>query len=286
MHTIELRNGSRLAYRDQGEGPVMLLVHGWGVSGELFDGQLSALSDRFRVIVPDLPGHGASGVFPAGAGFGDLADAVAELISELQLRSIALLGWSLGAMVVWDLLARHPESDIAALITVDMVPRVLNDDGWNFGLREGRDYHAFDRDIEFIHSDWPGYIDLMAPRLVSPGADQPAPHLLSRIKASAIANHAPSMAKLWELLVEQDFREFLPRINIPTLVITGGRSALYSVASGQWVARQIPAARFEVFEGGGHAPHLDQPQRFNQLLAEFVSSGIKHTAGAHGTNKI
>lgn len=283
MNTVELRNGSRLAYRDQGRGPVMLLVHGWGVSGELFGEQLSALADRFRVIVPDLPGHGASGVFPASGGFEDLADAIAQLIEQLQLRSFTLLGWSLGALVVWDLVARYPQADIAALVTVDMVPRILNDDGWSFGLREGRDHHAFDREIELIRSDWPAYVDLLAPRLVSPGADTPAPELLARIKAAAIANHPPSMAKLWELLVEQDFRSLLPKLTFPTLVITGGRSALYSVASGEWVAGQIPSARFEIFEGGGHAPHLDQPQRFNQLLADFVTSGTRQTAGAQST---
>lgn len=280
MHTIELKNGSLLAYRDQGEGPVMLLVHGWGVSGELFDEQVSALSDRFRVIVPDIPGHGASGVFPVGAGFQALADALEELISRLQLRAIVLLGWSLGAMVVWDLLARYPELDIKALVIVDMVPRILNDGEWNFGLREGQDHHAFDREIELIENDWPAYVNLLAPQLISPGSDRPATDLLAIIKAAAISNHAPSMARLWALLVEQDFRAILPNITIPTLVITGGRSALYSVASGQWVAAQIPRSEFVIFESGGHAPHLDQPQRFNQLLAEFVFPGNKPTAGA------
>ena len=92
MHTIELRNGARLAYRDHGEGPVILLVHGWGVSGELFSEQVSALSGRFRVVVPDLPGHGASDALPANAKFSALSQALGELVSQLKLADVCLVG--------------------------------------------------------------------------------------------------------------------------------------------------------------------------------------------------
>lgn len=285
MHTIELRNGSRLAYRDHGKGPVMLLVHGWGVSGELFDEQVSALAGRFRLVVPDLPGHGASGEFTAGSAFASLADSLAELIATLKLDRICLLGWSLGAMVAWDLLQRHPESDIAALVTVDMVPRLLNDAEWTFGLRAGTDHHAFDREIELIETDWPAYVELLAPRLSNPTAAGSAPSLMTRIKHSAINNHAASMARIWSLMVEQDFRTFLPKISIPTLVVSGRQSALYRVPAGEWVAGQIPAARFELFTRSGHAPHLDEPQRFNQLLADFALKSFEPTASGRTGNQ-
>lgn len=270
MQTIDLADGNQLAYRDQGSGPVMVLVHGWGVSGELFDDQLQGLSDRFRVVVPDLPGHGASSEFATDAEFSSLADAVAELIRQLKLDSACLVGWSLGALVAWDVLNRHRDLKISGLVTIDMVPRVLNDGDWQYGLREGEDYHAFDRDIEMILEDWPAYTDLLAPRWLGLGAGKSLSDLLLRVKAAAQSNQPDSMANIWRLLVEQDLRPALGEIQLPTLVITGGQSALYAVPAGEWLVEHMPSARLEVFEDSGHAPHLDQPQRFNQLLAEFT----------------
>lgn len=270
MQTIDLADGNQLAYRDQGSGPVMVLVHGWGVSGELFDDQLQGLSDRFRVVVPDLPGHGASSEFATDAEFSSLADAVAELIRQLKLDSACLVGWSLGALVAWDVLNRHRDLKISGLVTIDMVPRVLNDGDWQYGLREGEDYHAFDRDIEMILEDWPAYTDLLAPRWLGLGAGKSLSDLLLRVKAAAQSNQPDSMANIWRLLVEQDLRPALGEIQLPTLVITGGQSALYAVPAGEWLVEHMPSARLEVFENSGHAPHLDQPQRFNQLLAEFT----------------
>ncbi|HET6564257.1 MAG TPA: alpha/beta hydrolase [Xanthomonadales bacterium] len=272
MHTIELKNGSRLAYRDQGEGPAILLVHGWGVSGELFDEQLSELSGRFRIIVPDLPGHGASSLLPENAGFSDLADALAELLRQLSLDAVCLVGWSLGAMVCWDLLNRHSGLGVNGLVTIDMVPRLLNDSDWQFGLREGTDYHAFDRDIELILSDWPAYTDMLAPRWLGAMPGSALPGLLERVKVSARSNQAQSMANIWKLLVEQDQRSALSNIQQPTLVVMGGQSSLYDVPAGEWIVSQMPRARLEIFRESGHAPNLDQPTRFNQLLADFTST--------------
>lgn len=285
MHTIELKNGKQLAYRDQGHGPVMLLVHGWGVSGDLFDDQVRGLSDRFRLVVPDLPGHGASGDYPDDAEFSSLADAIAEIIEKLQLKSVCLVGWSLGAMISWDLLSRYKDLDISGLVTIDMVPRLLNNGDWLFGLRAGLDHHAFDRDIEMILDDWPAYTELLAPRWLGPGAGDALPELLARVKAAASTNQARSMANIWKQLVEQDFSSDLAKIDVPALVIMCGQSSLYEVPAGDWIVKQMPTARLEVFPESGHAPHLDQPQRFNKLLANFTSNQIAQSAAKHGNHR-
>jgi pimeloyl-[acyl-carrier protein] methyl ester esterase len=187
--------------------------------------------------------------------------------------------------VAWDVLHRHQDLNFSGLVTIDMVPRVLNDSGWQYGLREGEDYHAFDHDIEMILDDWLAYTDLLAPRWLGLGAGKALPDLLLRVKAAARSNQPDSMANIWRLLVEQDLRPALGDIQLPTLVITGGQSALYDVPAGEWLVEHMPSARLEVFEDSGHAPHLDQPQRFNQLLAEFTSNINEHTAGIHGTHK-
>jgi pimeloyl-[acyl-carrier protein] methyl ester esterase len=276
--TLRRTSDNQLAYREAGPAlapdadarPSILLVHGWGVSGALFGAQLDALSADFRVVAPDLPGHGASAPFPPGAGFHWLADRLAALIAELGLRDLCLVGWSLGAMVAWDLLSRHPAAPVRGLVTIDMVPRLLNDPDWQFGLRTGRDYHVFDRQIELMRTDWPACTDLFVPRIFAPGNSAWRRRAISRVKAIALDSDPPSMAALWQLMAAQDFRAGLAGMHVPALVIAGARSRLYREAAARWIAAQLPDARLRLFDGSGHAPHLEQPEEFNRALADFA----------------
>jgi pimeloyl-ACP methyl ester carboxylesterase len=73
-------------------------------------------------------------------------------------------------------------------------------------------------------------------------------------------------------MAEQDFRAVLPGISLPTLVVAGLHSRLYGIAAGEWVSDQIPRARLEIFSRSGHAPHMEEPGLFNQMLSAFVHS--------------
>jgi pimeloyl-ACP methyl ester carboxylesterase len=158
---LKRTSDNQLAYREAGLAedsapdtqPSILLVHGWGVSGALFETQLEALSGGFRVVAPDLPGHGASAPVPPEAEFGWLADSLAMLIADLRMSEVCLVGWSLGAMVAWDLLSRYSDVPVRRLVTIDMVPRLLNDPAWSYGLRAGSDHHVFDRNIQWMLDD-------------------------------------------------------------------------------------------------------------------------------------
>lgn len=266
---------NQLSCRDEGPADggaqTILLVHGWGVSGALFEQQVSGLSARFRVIVPDLPGHGGSQAWPPAAPFSHLADCLGELITELKLSKVCLVGWSLGALVAWDLLRRHPGVPVAGLVTVDMVPRLLNDGQWTHGLRVGQDRHVFDRMLELVRWDWPACVALFVPRIFA-AAGERRERLIARATAIALQNDPRSMAEIWGLLVEQDLRADLAGIDVPTLVVAGARSQLYRTAAAEWIAGQMPRARLRVFDDSGHAPHLEQADEFNQALADFAGS--------------
>ncbi|GMR14732.1 MAG: alpha/beta hydrolase [Gammaproteobacteria bacterium] len=274
VKTIQCSPGIALAYRDEGLGTPILLVHGWGVSGALFKAQIDGLSDRYRLIAPDLPGHGASGVFPANGSFSILADNIAELVSELDLKNVVLAGWSLGAMISWDLLLRYPELDIAGLVTIDMVPRLLSEQDWQYGLRSGSGIHVFDPHVEAMNTNWPEFATQFVRNMFSSLPDAQTQELTDSSCAVALSNDPGSLAQIWMRMAEQDFRESLPGIAIPALIMAGQHSQLYSVTASEWVASRMPQARLIKFSRSGHAPHMEEPERFNRLLTDFVDSVV------------
>ena len=272
MNTYSLATGERLAYQDEGRGPPILLIHGWGVSGRLFAPQVAALAGRFRLVVPDMLGHGESNPFTPETQFSRMADSLAGLISHLELRSVCVVGWSMGALVGWDLLRRYPQLDIAGVVTVDMVPRVLNGQGWSLGLREGKDHHVFDRHLALMRSDWPAFAELFISRMFAPGNRATRTDLLEAAKREALRNDPNSMANIWAVMVEQDFTAEVARFDQPSLVLSGSHSSLYGSAAGRWLSEHLPQARWVEFAESGHAPNMEQPEEFNRELSAFVDS--------------
>jgi len=274
LKSIQCSPGLSIAYRDEGRGTSILLVHGWGVSGTLFSGQFDALKDRYRLLAPDLPGHGASGVFPANGSFSLLADNIAELILKTELKNVVLVGWSMGALISWDLLLRYPELDIKGLVTIDMVPRLLNEPDWQHGLRSGSGIHVFDPHVEAMNRNWPEFAALFVQKIFSSMPGAPVREFIDRCCKVALSNDPDSLARIWMQMAEQDFRQSLPAIAIPTIVVAGLYSQLYQVAASEWVAAQIPRARLIKFYRSGHAPHMEEPGRFNHMLSEFADSVV------------
>ncbi len=265
---LELADGARLRYRATGAGRPLVFVHGWGMGGAAFEQQHREMSQRFRVVSFDLRGHGGSSPLAEGQGLGTLGGDLAELLAALNLDQVVLIGWSLGAMVCWEALARSPER-VGALVVVDMVPRILNDSSWNLGLRAGSDASVYAASIARMRQDWPAYTRVFVPRIF---ARDSASELTEHARALAVGNDPESMALLWAAMVEADYRGLLPDMPVPTLIVYGERSQLYRPAAAHALAAAIPGAR-TIGVAAGHAPHLEQPETFNRIIEQFADLG-------------
>jgi len=268
---LHLNDGGSLDYSEAGSGLPILLLHGWGLGKDAFSAQLRGLGSRFRLIAPDLRGHGASSTAPRNDGIAALADDARQLLESLDLDNVVVVGWSMGAMVAWQLLQGAAADRISGLVVIDMVPRILSDDDWPHGLRQGVDASVFDLDVQRMLESWESYVAEFVPRNVARGREQARGPILARLREIAAANDVGSMARLWRSLADQDMRETATRLTIPTLIVYGERGQLYGAGAFQWMTRQIPHSRCVGFADSGHAPQLEEPDRFNALLAEFVS---------------
>jgi pimeloyl-ACP methyl ester carboxylesterase len=227
-----------------------------------FDRQ-RALADAFRVIAVDLRGHGRSPAGPVPPTIRLLAEDVAGLARALRLDGAVGVGWSLGAAVLWRVLAGPDSGRFDGAVVVDMTPRVLNDQDWDLGL--SRD--TCEARSRAIGEDFPAFAAAAGRAIFATpgaGADQAA--------AAFAANDPTAIGALWESLVEEDFRPLLASIRQPTLVVHGAHSHLYGADTAGHLVAALPSARVVTFDRSGHAPHLEQPELFNATLCEFAAA--------------
>jgi len=258
-------DGASIAYRDEGAGRPIVLLHGFMAHGGFFRGQRPLAADH-RLITIDLRGHGES---PANGHIPEverIAADIAELAAALDLHDAIGVGWSLGATVLWRVLASAAGQRFAGAVIVDMTARVCNDDGWALGLAQ----ETCAARAAAISDDFRNFAAGAAQAMFA----QPVRAELREVADWASAEFARSdpaaMAAVWASLVDQDLRGLIAGIRQPTLVVHGGRSQLYGDGTAAHLVATLPDARVLRFEASGHAPHLEEPDRFNHALTEFV----------------
>jgi len=259
----------RTALTDIGSGPALVFLHGWSVDRSFFAAQESLAIEGFRVIAPDLPGHGDRDIGATPTTMAGLADDLSALLSDLRLEAATLVGWSMGATVALDLLSRHGTTGIAGLVIVDMTPKVPNAPDWSHGLSSGQGLADAMDAAGRMEEDWPRYAPRIARAMFSPGRTEVDP-LIHRA-AERIAMRDPEvMALIWRSLVEADHRATVESLRMPVLAVAGSESQLYRPDVARWIAAHAREGKAVEIQGAGHAPHLEQPTVFNEALAAFA----------------
>ena len=266
MQSFTTSDGARIAYRETGRGTPVVLLHGLMAHAGFFEAQ-AALADDFRIIAIDLRGHGESAAAAGEApGVERMAADVAELAEALALEGAIGVGWSLGATILWHVLAGPAGRRFAGAVVVDMTARVRNDDEWDLGLSP----EACEARSIAIRDDFESFA-LTAGQAIfaQPVAAEHRP-LADWASRQFARNDPGAMASVWASLVRQDVRALLDRIQHPTLIVHGGRSELYGEDTASHLVATLPHARAVRFEHSGHAPHLEEPELFNATLKDFA----------------
>jgi pimeloyl-ACP methyl ester carboxylesterase len=260
-------DGAAIAFDEEGEGRPLLLLHGL-MAHRGFFAQQRGLAADFRLITLDLRGHGESRGNGAALTIERLAGDVAELADHLDLCDAVVVGWSLGASVLFRLLAGPAARRFAGAVIVDMTPRVLNDGDWTLGL--SRD--VVEARAAAIRDDFASFATAAGAAIFAqPIADDGRP--LATWAGSEFARNDPAaIGALWASLAHEDFRPLLARIGQPTLVVHGAQSHLYGSGTADHLVAALPDARAVAFHHSGHAPHLEQPELFNRTLKAFAAS--------------
>ncbi len=267
-------DGASLHYLEAGSGLPLVMIPGWSQSAEQFKYQIDGLSDRYRCIAVDMRGHGDSEKLGYGYKIQRLAKDVYELLTALRLYDVALLGHSMGCSVIWCYWDLFGADRLGKMILVDEPAFLTSNPTWSKAEIESSgavfDLEAVMNTCNTLAGpDGEALTIKIIGRLVTDSISEEEKAWIIQQNLKLPRQHA---ATLFYNHCAQDWRDVIPRIDIPTLVV-GGEVSPVPWKSQVWIHDQIPGSKFDLFkkdEGGGHFMFIEGAERFNKVVAEFL----------------
>ena len=248
--------------REFGQGPSVLLVHGYPLDGAMWSGVARSLSERFRVFKLDLPGHGENPA-PAGGTMEDYAGFLEAVLTQVK-GPAGIAAFSMGGYALLSLLRRSP-SNAAALALVDTRARADDEAG-----RTGREAA-----IQAVRAGGAaGIVDAMVEKLLS-AAGRSNEGLVERLRRIILRQKPEALeSDLAAMRDRPDSVDLLPGISVPTLVITGEADVITPPSEGESMASAIPGARYLQIPGAGHLTPMERPGAVASSLAEHFAATL------------
>ncbi|MHB8972693.1 MAG: alpha/beta fold hydrolase [Pirellulaceae bacterium] len=251
-----------VAQRGHGHGKALLLVHGFPLDHQMWQGQLAELGDEFRVIAPDLRGFGRSSEAMGTVTMQQYADDLAELLDALQVdQPVALCGLSMGGYIAWQFWRRHA-ARLSHLIVCDT--RAAADTPEAAQTRRQTAARVLAEGTAVL-------VDAMLPKLFAERTQRQRSVVLAATEQVIRSAHPAGVAAaLHGMAAREDATPWLPAITVPTLVICGQQDVISPVTEMEQIALAIPAAEFVVIPACGHMAPLEDPVHVNKAMRGFL----------------
>ena len=257
-----------MAFDDRGEGsPALVLLHGFPFNRTMWREQVEALSGTYRIIAPDLRGHGET----SGAGdrlptMEEMARDVAALLDVLRIEPATVVGLSMGGYVALAFSRLFPER-VRALVLADTRAQ-----GDTEEAKRGREETA----TRALREGMLPVVDVMLPKLLAPETLASRPEVVERVREMMLGTTAAgAAAALRAMAVRTDQTGFLSAIVAPTLIIVGSDDRLTPPLDAEKMRREIRGSQLEVIEGAGHVSNIERPAEFNRALASFLRRALE-----------
>jgi len=267
MLFLDTKAGGRVCYQQQGSGRPLLFIHGWCMSGQVWQLQ-QALADQYRLVTFDLRGHGCSTV-PVGGmeGFAGYGADLVDLMEALDLQDAVLVGWSLGAQVLLKAYAAIA-SRLAGIVLVGATPRFSAAPHFPFGLppkeAEGMRLKVrrnLERTLDGFHRQL-----FVAGELGDPQVAATVNAILARVPVPSAAAALDGL----EALMTAEMLHEAASVSCPALLLHGDQDPICLPQASAWLAEQMPASRRLLYPACGHAPFLSRADQFNHDLRQFM----------------
>jgi len=263
-----------LYYEDHGAGKPVVLIHGWPLSGASWEKQLPALLEAgYRVITYDRRGFGHSSQPTSGYDYDTFAEDLNKLMTKLELRDVALVGFSMGGGEVARYLGTYGSDRVQKAVFLASVPPFLlktpdNPAGVDGGVFDGiKKAIAADR-LAFLSKFLADFynVDVLRGERISEQAVQ----FSWNVAAGASPKGSLDCVSAWYT----DFRKDLPRVNVPTLVVHGDSDRILPIeVTGKRTQEAVKGSRLVVVKGGPHGLNWTHAEQVNRELLDFLRQG-------------
>ena len=258
-------NGVDIAYRFDGpqDGRVLLVANSLMANGSMWDWNVPALADRYRVLRYDKRGHGKSGVTPGPYSIAQLADDAVGLLDVLKIEKVHFMGLSIGGMIGQQLGARYPERILSLSLcntASEMPPRSLWEDRFQTACSQGL----------------AGLVDGTIGRWFTAPFVERAPHDIEKVRQMILATNVDGYIGCGSAVRDMAQSTMLLKIKAPTLVLSGRHDPACTVDQGIVLNRLIDGSQMVIIEDAAHLSNIEQPARFNQAVREFIDSVDNH----------
>jgi pimeloyl-ACP methyl ester carboxylesterase len=261
---IRVSETVEIAYRECGNGEPLIMLHAFPLSQKMWDAQFNYFAQTHRPITFDWRGFGESSIGSEISTMENFADDAAQLMTALQVEKATLCGLSMGGYAALAFYRKYPQR-VSALILAD--------------TRAGADSEEGKRTryeiAEMVRQSGASRIaDKMIPQLISEKTQQKNSETAIWIRNIIEANSPPAIAAALRGMAErQDSSDLLSVINCPTLIIVGSNDVLTPPVESEKMANQIRHSQLEIIDEAGHLSNIENPEKFNQVAAEFLKRG-------------
>ena len=253
--------GFTVGYTDQGNGTPLVFVHAFPLSKAMWQPQVDALEDSYRVITIDLRGHAESAKFLWNDTLDDYAADVIGLLDHLGIAQAVFVGLSMGGYTLFSLYKNYPDR-VQAMVLADTRAQADSEEG-----KAGRRAMA-----QVAFKDGTSSIaDVMLPKLLAPSTIKHRPEIVEQVRQMILQTPAAGIiVDLMAMAARPDSTDLLSLITCPTLVIVGEDDQATPVAESQYIAQRIPGSTFVTIPQAGHLSNFEHTTAFNQALDSFL----------------
>lgn len=253
-------SGRTIAFERRGQGPPLVLLHGACGDSRDWRLQLEGLSDAFTVIAWDAPGCGRSWDPPEDYGLAGYADCLAEFVGVLGLERPHLLGLSFGSGLALELFRRHPGLPRTLVLASAYA-------GWagSLGRREAEERRQWG--LHSAERPRDEFVDDFCDTLFTPSTP---PEVVDETIAVLRDFRPAGLRAMANAFADADLRDFLPEIDVPTLLLYGDADKRSPVAVGEDLHARIPGSKLVVLAGPGHVANIEAPELFNDEVRSFL----------------
>jgi peroxiredoxin len=260
---------TELYYQDVGEGPPVVLIHGWPLSHRMWESQVDALSAAgYRTIAYDRRGFGESGKPGAGYDYDTFASDLNDLVTVLDLRGVTLAGFSMGGGEVARYVGRYGTARLARVMLLGAVTPFMLETPDN---PKGVPRAQFEGMIAALRKDRRAFLDSFFPTFFGKPKEKDHPDLIAFSKWVAWAASPIATQRCVEAFGMTDFRRDLERLDVPTLIVHGDDDQIVPIdVSAKQAHAIVPGSRLEVLKGAPHGFAATHADALNALMLEFL----------------